>query len=83
MKITIKDVTLTDMLQADVDNTLIQKMTFPYDNINETIDAILELENVSFNICNQFDNREEYLVINTSYGKLKLNSNYFHSVIIM
>lgn len=83
MKITIKDVTLTDMLQADIDNTLIKRMTFPYDNISETIDAILELENVAFNISNQFENREEYLVINTSYGKLKLNRNYFHSVIIM
>ncbi len=82
MKVTIKDVTLTDMLQADVDNTLVRKMQFPYNNVNDTIDAILELDNVAFNIANQYENSEEYFILNTSYGKLKLNRNYFHSVII-
>ena len=82
MKVTIKDITLTDMLQADVDNSLVKQMSFPYDNINNLIDAVLELENISFNICNQFENGEEYFILHTSYGKLKLNRNYFHSVVI-
>lgn len=82
MKLTIKDITLTDMLQADVDNKLIGRMEFSYDNITDLLDAILELENVSFNISNQFENSDEYFVVNTSFGKLKLNRKYFHSVII-
>ena len=82
MKLTIKDINLTDMLQADVDNKLVSKMEFKYDNITDLMDAILELENISFNISNQYDNSEEYFVVNTSYGKLKLNRKYFHSVIL-
>lgn len=82
MTVTIKDITITDMLQADVDNGLIQKMTFPYDKVNELMDAKLELENVSYSVANQFENGEEYFIINTSYGRLKLNTKYFYSIII-
>lgn len=82
MKVTIKDVTLTDMLQADLDNTLVTKMQFSYDNITQLIDAIVELENMTFNMANQFENGDEYFVINTSHGRLKLNRRYFHSVVI-
>lgn len=82
MKVTIKDVTLTDILQADIDNTLVSKMGFIYNNITELIDAVVELENVTFNVSNQFENGDEYFVINTSYGRLKLNRKYFHSIII-
>lgn len=82
MTITIKDITITDMLQADVDNGLIHEMSFPYDKVNELLDAKLELENVSYSVANQFENGEEYFIINTSYGRLKLNTKYFHSIII-
>ena len=82
MKVTIKDVTLTDMLQADLDNTLVTKMQFSYDNVTQLIDAIVELENVTFNVANQFENGDEHFVINTSYGRLKLNRKHFHSIII-
>lgn len=82
MKLTIKDITLTDMLQADVDNKLVGRMEFKYDNISDLMDAILELENIPYSICNQFENSVEYFVVNTSFGKLKLNREYFHSVIL-
>lgn len=82
MKLTIKDITLTDMLQAAVDNKLIGRMEFSYDNITDLLDAIMELDNVSFSISNQFENSDEYFVVNTSFGKLKINRKYFHSVII-
>ena len=82
MKVVIKDVTLTDMLQANLDNALVSKMHFDYDKISQLIDAIVELDNVTFNVSNQFENGDEYFVINTSYGRMKLNRKYFHSVII-
>lgn len=82
MKVTIKDVTLTDLLQADIDNKLVARMGFNYDKISQLLDAVVELENVTYTVANQFDNGDEYFVINTSYGKLKLNTKYFHSIII-
>lgn len=82
MKITIKDITLTDMLQADVDHSLIKSMDFQYNTISDLLDAVLDIEGVAFNVCNQYENSKEYFVINTSYGKLKLNRDYFHSVVI-
>lgn len=82
MKITIKDVTLTDLLQADIDNKLVARMNFDYDKISQLLDAVVELENMNYTVANQFDNGDEYFVINTSYGKLKLNTKYFHSIII-
>lgn len=82
MKVTIKDITLTDMLQADIDNSLIQKMNFPYDKTNDLLDAVLDMENVSYSVANQFEKGDEYFIINTSYGRLKLNVKYFHSIVI-
>lgn len=82
MKVTIKDVTLTDLLQADIDNKLVARMDFNFDKISQLLDAVVELDNMTYSVGNQFDNGDEYFVINTSYGKLKLNTKYFHSIII-
>lgn len=82
MKVTIKDITFTDMLQADIDNALVSKMDFNYNKATQLLDAVIELDNVTYSVTNQFDNGTEFIAINTSYGKLKLNTNYFHSIIV-